>query len=165
MSAIRIRPLGPGDRDRLAEAFAALSAQSRQRRFLGPKPRLSARELTYLTEIDHVDHEALAAVERASGRIVGVGRYATTVPAGPVADLAVVVADEWQGRGLGTALARVVERASANGITWLTGSTFVDNVPARRLLDRLGFRVRSASGGVLEVELALVAPQLDALAA
>jgi RimJ/RimL family protein N-acetyltransferase len=166
MSAIDIRPIGHGDRDALAAAFDALSPRSREQRFLGPKPRLSTRELTYFTEIDHVDHVALVAVERASGRIVGVSRYATALPGDPVADLAVVVADEWQRRGIGTALAaRVVERARANGIACLTGSTFVGNAPARALLARLGFRVRSASGGVMELELDLVAAWIDARAA
>jgi hypothetical protein len=46
VSPLHIRPIGPDDRDALAEAFAALSARSRQQRFLGPKPRLGARELT-----------------------------------------------------------------------------------------------------------------------
>jgi hypothetical protein len=134
---LRVRPIDPADRDPLAEAFARLSDQSRRRRFLAPKPRLTTRELEYLTDVDHVTHEALVAIDETTGHIVGVGRYATGHVGRPVADMAV----------------RLVECARANGITALTGSTLSDNLGARALLDRLGFRTCSASAGVLEVEL------------
>ena len=75
-SRVRTRPIKPADRDALADGFARLSAKSRYRRFLGPKPTLSARELTYLTEVDHVTHEAVVAFDEADGRMVGVARYA-----------------------------------------------------------------------------------------
>jgi ribosomal protein S18 acetylase RimI-like enzyme len=158
---LRVRPIDPADRAPLADAFARLSDQSRHHRFLGPKPRLSERELDYLTDVDHVTHEALVAIDETTGHIVGVGRYATGHGGGAVADLALAVADAWQRRGIGHALAaRLVERARANGISALTGSTLLGNTAARALLDRLGFRVSSASSGVLEVELPLarVAP-------
>ena len=151
---LRVRPIDPADRDPLADAFARLSEQSRRRRFLAPKPRLTTRELEYLTDVDHVTHEALVAIDETTGQIVGVGRYATGDGGGTVADIALAVADAWQRRGIGHALAvRLVERARANGITRLTGTTLVDNVRARSLLDRVGFRPLSVGGGVLEVEL------------
>ena len=153
---LRVRPIDPADRAPLADAFARLSDQSRHHRFLGPKPRLSERELDYLTDVDHVTHEALVAIDETTGHIVGVGRYATGHGGGAVADLALAVGDAWQRRGIGHALAaRLVERARANGISALTGSTLLGNTAARALLDRLGFRVSSASSGVLEVELPL----------
>ena len=101
-------------------------------------------------------HEALVAIDETTGQIVGVGRYAMGHGGGTVADLALAVADAWQRRGIGHALAaRLVERARANEMTALTGSTLAGNRAARALLDRLGFRVRSVSAGVLEVELAI----------
>lgn len=151
---LRVRPIVPADRGPLAEAFERLSDQSRHGRFLAPKLRLSTRELEYLTEIDHVTHEALVAIDESTGHIVGVGRYATGPGGGAVADMALGVADAWQRRGLGHGLAvRLLERARANGITTLTGSTLSGNLGARALLDRLGFRVSSAGAGVIEVEL------------
>jgi ribosomal protein S18 acetylase RimI-like enzyme len=153
---LRVRPIDPADRGPLADAFERLSDRSRHQRFLGPKPRLSARELAYLTDIDHVTHEALVAIDETTGDIVGVGRYATGSGGGVVADMALAVADAWQRRGIGHALAvRLVERARANGIARLTGSTLADNVHARSLLDRLGFRVLSIGSGVVEAELAV----------
>jgi GNAT superfamily N-acetyltransferase len=151
---LRVRPIDPTDRGPLADAFERLSDQSRHRRFLAPKPRLTTRELEYLTDVDHVTHEALVAIDETTGHIVGVGRYATGHGGGPVADMALAVADAWQRRGIGHALAaRLLERARANAITTLTGSTLSDNLPARAVLDRLGFRVCSAGAGVIEVEL------------
>lgn len=151
---LRVRPIVPADRGPLAEAFERLSDQSRHRRFLAPKPRISTRELEYLTEIDHVTHEALVAIDESTGHIVGVGRYATGPGGGAAADMALAVADAWQRRGLGHGLAvRLLERARANGITTLTGSTLSGNLGARALLDRLRFRVCSAGAGVIEVEL------------
>ena len=110
---LRVRPIVPADRGPLAEAFARLSDQSRHRRFLGPKPRLTARELEYLTEIDHVTHEALVAIDESTGQIVGVGRYATGPGGGTVADMALAVADAWQRRGIGHGLAVRLARARA----------------------------------------------------
>jgi ribosomal protein S18 acetylase RimI-like enzyme len=151
---LRVRPIDPADSGPLADAFERLSERSRRQRFLGPKPRLSTRELQYLTDVDHVTHEALVAIDETTGDIVGVGRYATGSGGGVVADMALAVADPWQRRGIGHSLAvRLVERARANGITRLTGSTLADNLGARSLLDRLGFRVLSVGSGVLEAEL------------
>jgi GNAT superfamily N-acetyltransferase len=153
---LRVRPIVAADRGPLAEAFERLSDQSRHHRFLGPKPRLSTRELDYLTDVDHVTHEALVAIDETTGHIVGVGRYATGPDGGTVADLALAVADAWQRRGIGHALAvRLVDRARANGMTALTGTTLAANRGARALLDRLGFRARSIGAGVLEAELAI----------
>jgi GNAT superfamily N-acetyltransferase len=151
---LRVRPIVPADREPLADAFDRLSDRSRRQRFLAPKPRLSARELDYLTDVDHVTHEALVAIDETTGDIVGVGRYATGSDGGVAADMALTVVDAWQRRGIGHALAvRLVERARANGITRLTGTALADNLRVRALLDRLGFRVRSVSAGVVEVEL------------
>src|SRR3954452_2997026 len=122
---LRGRPVTPADRERLVAAFEGLSPESRYRRFMGPKKRLSAFELTYLTDIDHRTHEAFAAVD-ASDRIVGVARYAVPSddPTSTTADMSVVVADDWQRRGIGTMLsAEAVRAAAANGMRRLTATT------------------------------------------
>ena len=149
-----VRPLGPQDRDGLAAAFERLSPQSRFRRFMGPKTALSARELTYFTDIDHVVHEAIVAAEPLSGRLIGVARYAINPGDEVSADVAVVIADEWQRRGVGTVLMRrIIERARANGFERLTAETLWDNEGARALLCRLGFEVLRTRRGIAELEL------------
>jgi RimJ/RimL family protein N-acetyltransferase len=152
---LHLRPLQPTDREALAATFDRLGAESRYRRFLGPKPKLSESELTFLTDIDHRTHEAFAAVDH-DGEIVGVARYAPWANCIGVAELAVTVVDEWQGRGVGTALAqRTVAAARANRVRRLTASTLRVNEPARRLLRRLGFRSTEADAAVVSYAVAL----------
>jgi acetyltransferase len=152
---VHVRPIDSRDRDAFSAWFGRLSDESRRRRFLGPKPKLSGRELTYLTEVDHVRHTALVAVDQ-SGTLIGEARYATGDPDGRVADFAVTVADEWQGRGVGTRLAaRLIEAARTNGMTHLTALTLWDNSAATALLHRLGFLRTGYDGEAVEFELAL----------
>jgi ribosomal protein S18 acetylase RimI-like enzyme len=155
-TAIHLRPLEPSDRAGLAALFARLSPESRRRRFLGPKPELSARELTYLTAVDHSWHEALVAVDLRDGSIVGVARYAALPDRPGAADTTLAVADDLQRNGIGTALgSRLISRARANGFETLTAMTLWDNPPARALLRRLGFCSRATHGQVIELELNL----------
>ena len=159
---VTVRPIRATDKDALLDLFARLSDRSRMRRFLSPKPRLSARELAYFTEVDHRTHEALVAVA-ADGRFVGVGRYACGPDDTTVADVAFAVADSWQGRGIGTALAvLIVERARMNGIGHLHATTLPENGASRKLLGRMGFEVCGISAGALEVGLDLAAAERDA---
>jgi RimJ/RimL family protein N-acetyltransferase len=150
-----VRPISPDDRDTFSSWFGRLTPESRRRRFHGPKPKLSARELTYLTEIDQVTHTALMAVDD-RGVMIGEARYATADPTSRTADFAITVADAWQDRGVGTRLAaRLVEAARANGMTRLTAITLWDNSAAISLLHRLGFLRTGYAGDAIEYELAL----------
>ena len=153
---LRFRPISSDDRHRLARLFARLTPESRYRRFLSSKRQLTPQELVYLTDIDHVTHEAIAAVDQRDGSIVGVGRYAQFADRVAVADVAFTVADELQGMGIGTVLAScLVDRARANDFTLLTATTLWENRPARALLRRLGFRARASHGAEIELELEL----------
>jgi GNAT superfamily N-acetyltransferase len=144
---LQVRSILPTDKDAVDRAFHRLSPESRYRRFFSPLTSLSARDLAYLTEIDHSDHEALAAFEPESGEIVGVARYVRTDDAGnaseagpgdrsPNAEASVVVGDEWQHRGVGTALLeRLAERARAQGITHFLAIVLSDNREALELFE------------------------------
>jgi len=153
-SIIEIRPLTRGDRAGLTELFSRLSAESRQRRFFTPKVELSERELAYFTDVDHVSHEALAAIDPWDGSIVGVARYVKYGDHPAVADVAIEVADDRQRCGIGTALdERLVGRARVNRMACLSATTRWDNRPARALLRRFGFRARASRGGELQLDL------------
>src|SRR3954453_9078215 len=114
--SIRIRPIRPGDADLIREGFEQLSARSRYQRFLGGKPYLTSTELRYLTAVDHHDHEALVAVARLRGQGIGVARYVRNADDPDSADLAVTIADQWQGCGVGGLLVnRLAQRARCEG--------------------------------------------------
>jgi RimJ/RimL family protein N-acetyltransferase len=160
---VLMRPLGPGDRRRLEDAFARLGPRSRHLRFLGPKPALAPRELTALTELDHVRDDALAAIDAADGRLVAVARYASFPGRIGHAEVAVAVVDDWQRRGLGTQLtAALLRRAVRHGVARLSATTLAENRGARALVDALGFRLAGRCGAVLEFALDLPAQSTSA---
>ena len=153
---LKIRPIERQDRDRLRRLFMRLTPESRYRRYLSPKPALSKRELDHLLDIDHIHHEALAAVDETNGSFVAAARYVQLPDQPDVADVAIEVADDLHRQGIGTALAiRTLERARANGFTRVTAMTLHDNRPARALLRLLHFRPRSSHGHEAEFELEL----------
>ena len=150
---LELRPIRQEDRAALCGAFNRLSAESRHRRFLSPKPSLSARELDYFTQVDHVTHEAIVAIAP-GGQMVGVARYVTWPDRPGVAEVAVTVVDDWHGQGVGTAVVRrLIEHARCNGIGVLTGTTLWNNHPARRLLTRLGFSAAGSDGNLIDFRL------------
>jgi RimJ/RimL family protein N-acetyltransferase len=160
---LAVRPVRPGDRAALAAAYASMSDESLYRRFMSPKRILSARELTYFTEVDHRTHEALIAVD-ATGAVVGEARYATGLDDPHSADIAFAVVDRWHGRGVGGALARrLIGAAREAGIERLTASMLAMNLPARGLIRALGFTPLGTRDGAAEFELVL-APALAAAA-
>src|SRR3954453_15573783 len=95
-----VRRIRANDKERLAEGMRGLSEESIRRRFLGPKPSLSAAELRYLTEVDGVDHYAIVAVEAADeNRIRAVGRFVRLADDPGAAEVAITVCDNLQGKG------------------------------------------------------------------
>jgi hypothetical protein len=94
-ASIRIRPIEPDDKPYVLQAFDRLGAGSRYRRFLSYKKELSVAELASLTEVDHRDHEALAAIDPATGEGVGIARYVRDPDRPVAAEAAVTVVDAW----------------------------------------------------------------------
>ena len=136
-ATIVIRQVEPEDAEQLKIGFEHLGAVSRYRRFLTPVDDLSPRQLSYLTHVDHVSHEAIAALDSVTGAGIGIARYVRDPDDPHQAEVAIVVADAWQGRGVGTALmARLVARARAAGIERITARMLVGNNAARALIGR-----------------------------
>ncbi len=144
---ILIRPIDASDKLRLSVALGRLSERTIRQRFLAAKPRLSAAELRYLTEVDGHDHIALVAVLTDDPEsIVAVARCvrfplprpeASSPLRSPpdTAEFAIVVGDPLQGRGLGSLLAReLATTARAAGIRRFSATMAGENVAVRRLI-------------------------------
>jgi RimJ/RimL family protein N-acetyltransferase len=156
-----VRPVRPDDKQRIRHAFDRLSPETRYRRFFAPLRSLSEQDLHYLTEVDHHDHEALAAVNPENGMIVGVARYVRADDPGE-AEVAVVVGDPWQGRGVATALLqRLVARAREEGIDHFVALVMSNNTEALELFRHLApgsSRTRRSASGHTELVMALPDP-------
>jgi RimJ/RimL family protein N-acetyltransferase len=161
---IVVRPIRPDDRAELAAGMDRLSPESRYRRFFTPASQLSASQLRYLTEVDHHDHEALVAVQPETGHGIGVARFVRSPADRELAEVAVAVADSWQGRGVATALLdRLTERARDEGIRRFSAEILAENQPMLELIDEVGqVTVKHRDHGSLEVEVELPAEGLGA---
>jgi GNAT superfamily N-acetyltransferase len=155
---IALRPFLAGDGNLLLASFDRLSAQSRYRRFLSPVPQLTGSMLAFLTSVDGVNHRAWGAVvDEPAGPVgAGVARWVRTNTDPGVADVAVTVIDDYQGRGLGGLLLNVaVLDAFAHGVDRFEGIVLGENISSRRMLARGGATLRPEGGGVLAFTLPL----------
>jgi RimJ/RimL family protein N-acetyltransferase len=156
-SHVLIRPVQSADAALLADGFARLSAASRWMRFLTPKKELSPTELTYFTDLDHHDHEALGALDDGDGRGVGIARFIRRADDPYAADIAVTITDDWQGRGLGTELlAQLSDRARDEGIHRFTALVAAENVAVAAMLRNVCASLIRRDTGTLEYEISLV---------
>jgi hypothetical protein len=93
-SKVLIRQAQSTDTPLLADSFARLSPQTRQMRFLTRKNELTSADLSYFTDVDHHDHEALGAMTRADGRGVGTARYIRHADDPQAPEIAVTIVDD-----------------------------------------------------------------------
>jgi len=154
-SQVLVRPIRPEDKEALVEGLHRLSPESRYRRFLRPVTTLSERELKYLTEIDYTSHFAWVAADPDDGSGLGVARYVRDSKDPEVAEAAVAIVDDHQGKGLGTILIRLlVATALENGIKVFRSWVLGENREVLGPLERIGAR-RTPDEGVLKAEVDL----------
>jgi acetyltransferase len=158
-SAVTIRPLRPADLALERRFVAALSPQTLYQRLQYSASSASERDLARLLDLDYYDQLAVGGVTQDSTgeTLVGVSRYAR-IPGTRRAECAIVVADGWQGRGLGSELMRsLVTAAQARDIDWLEGSTLAENARIANWGRRFGFSVQTEpnSGGLVVVKIDL----------
>jgi RimJ/RimL family protein N-acetyltransferase len=154
-----LRPIRPDDKRLLAHGTGGFSTETLTRRFLSPKNRLSAAELRYLTEVDGHRHVAYVAVlPHEPQRLIAVGRWVRLYDQPDTAEVAIVVADRWQARGVGSLLAAALaDEARFRGLRRFTATMQADNLPAHRLMEKLTDRLERRHAGPLDemsVELA-----------
>ena len=138
---ISIRPISTSDGDALVRFHQGLSDGTTRLRFFVLHPELASTEVVYFTHVDHHDREALLAL--AGDDIVGVGRY-DRMPRTSDAEVAFVVADGWQGSGIGTVLLKqLARRATAEGVTRFLADALAENHRMRGVFRDSGLLVRS----------------------
>jgi RimJ/RimL family protein N-acetyltransferase len=159
---VLIRPIRADDKRFLSQGLRDMSELSVQRRFLAPKVRFSNAELRYLTEVDGRNHVALVAESptQPARRLIGVARF-VRLPEDPhTAEAAIVVADDWHGRGVGSKLAgALAARARGRGVRRFTATMSSENEPALRLMHHLTRELnrRHTGSGVAELYADLAA--------
>lgn len=170
-TTVQIRPLLPRDRSAYLDALGRLSQESLRNRFFTPgQPPASV--IDYLLDIDYARHFAWVVTDPANREHPGVGvaRYVNTDDSPPhYAELAMGIADDFQGQGLGTILMGALGVAArASGFTRLGGEVLSDNAGMRRLFDKAGAEWEIDEPGVVRTDVAvdrviqLIDPELAA---
>jgi acyl-CoA synthetase (NDP forming)/GNAT superfamily N-acetyltransferase len=161
---VHLRPVTPRDADRLVAFHATLSVRTRYLRYFSAYPTIPQRDLIRFTHVDHVDRVALAAW--LGGEIIAVGRFdrlPSAVPGerGRVAEVAFVVADAHQGRGIGSVLLEhLAEAARELGIERFEALVLVENATMLRVFLDAGYEPRRHIDGnevTLEFDIASTA--------
>lgn len=159
-----IRPIHPDDADDLQNTFMRLSTQSIYLRFLSFKKVLTDEEARTLATVDYTTRMAFVATVLENGKeiVVGVSRYALLDTGHhKTAEAAVIVGDEFQGRGIGTQLLRrLVSYARAKGIHHLRGNMQVGNDRMLDLVRRSGLPHKQRFvDGIWEVNIDIALPK------
>jgi len=158
-TAVHIRPLRPDDLERELRFVEGLSEQTLYLRLQYSARNISREDAARLLDLDYGDRMAFAALAGAGPdeSIVGVSRYAR-IDTTDQAECAIVVADAWQGRGVGTELMRSLGTAARrNGIVTLVGTSLAENQRIQAWARRFGFDARTEphSGGQVLITLDL----------
>ena len=138
---IEIRALQPDDKDDMLAAIGRTSTESLQRRFFVVKRGFSQKEIDFFMKIDFINHVALVALAYEDGHpiIVGGGRYVVVEPGR--AEVAFIVIDGYQGRGIGAHLMQHLACiARGAGLTELIADVLPENTAMRKVFSKFGFQ-------------------------
>jgi acetyltransferase len=155
---VTIRPIDPGDGDGLCAFYRGLSTPSRCARFLGAAGGIEDSTLRRFADADHATSDGLVAVLHEQGPDDGtlVGHLCLEPDGAGSNELAVAIADEFRGLGIGKAMVKsAVESARRRGIHRLTASMFATNLPMRRLMLDTGWTtaIDDLDAGVESMEM------------
>ncbi|MEU5692740.1 GNAT family N-acetyltransferase [Actinosynnema sp. NPDC020468] len=148
---VHLRPITPDDAARLLAFHGRLSERTRYFRYFGPYPRMPQRDVERFSTVDHHDRVAFTAL--LGDDIVAVGRY-DRLDHGSSAEVAFVVEDSHQGRGLGSILLEhLAAAARESGLSRFTAEVLAENGQMVRVFRDAGYRVsRAFDEGVLHLE-------------
>jgi acyl-CoA synthetase (NDP forming)/GNAT superfamily N-acetyltransferase len=134
---VHLRPMRPSDADAVVAFHAGLSSRTRYLRYFSAYPRIPDRDLYRFTHVDHHDRVALVAL--LGSEIIAIGRY-DLEPGTDVAEVAFVVADAHQGRGVGSVLLEhLAAAARESGIRRFEAVVLAENLPMVRVFRDAGY--------------------------
>jgi len=153
-SKVLLRPIRPSDATMKQHLFYALSKEAVTRRYLGNLKAMPLRRVWPYVAIDYENEMNIVAtvVQDGMENIVAMGSY-VRIPNTEMAEVAIVVRDDWQNRGLGTKLLeRLIEVAIAKGLKGFTAWVLTENAPMMRVFKKLGHRLEyTVEGDVYHV--------------
>lgn len=139
---VHLRPIRPEDADSIVTFHSRLSDRTRYYRYFGPYPRMSQRDVDRFTHVDHANRVALVAM--LGDDIVAVGRF-DRLSGGDSAEVAFVVQDEHQGRGLGSILLEHLAAAAREvGLGRFVAEVLAENSRMVRVFRDAGYQVKRA---------------------
>ncbi|GAA0435508.1 GNAT family N-acetyltransferase [Actinoplanes capillaceus] len=146
-----LRRIRPEDAPAIVDFHSRMSDRTRYLRYFSPYPRIPERDLQRFVNVDHRDREAFVTV--ADGRITAVGRYERLGPDSPEAEVAFVVEDALQGRGIGSVLLEhLADAAREHGITRFVAEVLPENSGMLRVFGDTGYQVqRRYADGVVHL--------------
>jgi acyl-CoA synthetase (NDP forming)/GNAT superfamily N-acetyltransferase len=150
-SAVHMRQIRPEDAPAIVEFHSRMSDRTRYLRYFSPYPSIPERDLARFVNVDHRDREAFVIVS--GPRIMAVGRYERLGPDSPEAEVAFVVEDAHQGRGIGSVLLEhLADAARENGITRFVAEVLPQNGGMLRVFNDSGYQVqRRYADGVVHL--------------
>jgi len=161
---VLVRPIRPDDEPKMKEMFYSFSEKTVYLRYHSTLKAMPHNRLQVFCNVDYETEVALVAVVGAAGQeeVVGVGRYMTD-PSKTTAEMAFVVRDDWQRKGIGTFLFnKLVEIASSQGIRKFHAEVLAENSGMLKIFYRSGLKVETTSGeGVISVNLELPDPKAE----
>ncbi|MBQ0897717.1 GNAT family N-acetyltransferase [Micromonospora sp. U56] len=150
-STVQLRPIRPADGPEIVAMHSRFSERTRYLRYFSPYPRIPDRDLQRFVNVDHRDREAFVVL--AGDRIVAVGRYERLGPEAPEAEVAFVVEDAYQGRGIGSVLLEhLADAARRAGIVHFVAEVLPANGAMLRVFSDFGYQVqRQFADGVVHL--------------
>jgi acyl-CoA synthetase (NDP forming)/RimJ/RimL family protein N-acetyltransferase len=150
-TTVHVRPIQPEDAPAIVATHSRFSERTRYLRYFSPYPRIPERDLHRFTHVDHRDREAF--VVELGDRIVAIGRYDRLGPDSPEAEVAFVVEDALQGRGIGSVLIEhLAAAARENGIERFVAEVLPANATMLRVFADAGYQVeRQYADGVVHL--------------
>jgi protein lysine acetyltransferase len=148
-SWLYLRPVLPGDSERTSDGTIEYSSETLYRRFQTPRTP-SKSLMTYLFEVDYKDHFVWVMTEGADGPVVADARFVRDETDPTLAEVAFIVGDDYQGRGVGSLLmAALAVAARGDGVRRFSARVLSDNLAMRKILDRFGAQWRREDLGVV----------------